>query len=217
MKHSLIFWLFLSFPIVSLAQDARDEIIGTYAVQKQQDGNGVIFLDTLLVSKNSYYSDQIIIATKNDGGTGTSHIFDPIDSSFVQTFYPALQFGQFFPNDSVFFLRHAFNTMPPFFAEYKGFKIQTGVSISEQNAKDDWLHVITDPVTSTLHINYNGLRGLTTLELYAISGKKVWSEKVVSAGGEASISLDVSGHPSGIYLLHLVNSNRKLTRKILFP
>ena len=141
MNHSLIFWLFLCFPIVSLAQDARDAIVGNYSVSKQGTGGlGTIWMDTLIVRKNISDSSQIFIEVKNGSGDYL-YDFHPSDSSFTHPDFPDLIHGAYFANDSIWIYQWLFINSPPFAYEFQGFKTESTVDIADNAANKNLIQI----------------------------------------------------------------------------
>ncbi|MGB0918249.1 MAG: T9SS type A sorting domain-containing protein [Flavobacteriales bacterium] len=215
MKHSLIFWLFLCFPIVSLAQDARDAIVGNYSVSKQGTGGlGTIWMDTLIVRKNISDSSQIFIEVKNGSGDYL-YDFHPSDSSFTHPDFPDLIHGAYFPNDSIWIYQWLFINSPPYAYEFQGFKTESTVGIADNAANKNLIQIISNIGRNSVTIQYRELRGATLLELYDISGKKVWSQRHFSSTGKGSVSINLTSLKTGIYILRARNNGRVLSKKII--
>ncbi|MGB0918250.1 MAG: T9SS type A sorting domain-containing protein [Flavobacteriales bacterium] len=201
-------------------QDTRDAIIGSYLVNFQADGGvGNIFSDTLFVTKSTTDSNQIHIQKAYSSGN-YFYDFNPQDSSFAHPAFPNLIYGGFHANDSVYLYEHLFNSMPsmpPYYYEHWGFKIPFTVGIEYNLTNENRIRILTDPANTNVRVQYHDFKWTTLLDLYDVSGKKVWSQQHFSSTGKGSVSIDLTSLKTGIYILRARNNGRVLSKKIIKP
>ena len=86
------------------------------------------------------------------------------------------------------------------------------VGIITPQISDDELFIGPLPADQKLQVTYTPAQssGRVSLSIYNMQGVPVLSHETVGSG---VTTLDVSGLPTGLYLLRLVDNNRSVTRK----
>ncbi|MGB0368202.1 MAG: T9SS type A sorting domain-containing protein [Flavobacteriales bacterium] len=217
MKLLLLQILIIAGCLNVFSQDSRNAIVGYYSVSKQGTGGvGTIWMDTLIVRKNISDSSQIFIEVKNGSGDYL-YDFHPSDSSFTHPDFPELIHGAYFANDSIWIYQWLFINSPPYAYEFQGFKTESTVGIADNAANKNLVQIISNIGRNSVTIQYRELRGTTLLELYDISGVRIWSKQVASNNGKGSVIVNMTSLKTGIYILRALNNGRMLSKKIIKP
>ena len=73
-----------------------------------------------------------------------------------------------------------------------------------------------NPTNGELHVKVSGLTYLSSIHLYDLSGKSLYSEIINESDHHTYVkTLDLSNYATGIYLLQLVNNNSVITKKVV--
>ena len=92
--------------------------------------------------------------------------------------------------------------------------IVTGVS--EKQSTINTLSVFPNPVIDALNVVFTAKENQnTTLELYNVTGAKVFTEKLGNIIGNVSHKIDASGFAKGVYILKVISGNTIENKKIV--
>src|SRR5690606_22000176 len=87
--------------------------------------------------------------------------------------------------------------------------------IIEDSATIDFL-IHPNPTDGELHIKISGLTKLSSIHLYDLSGKSLFTEIINESDHQSYIkTLNLSNYASGIYLLQLVDNQKIITKKVV--
>ena len=76
--------------------------------------------------------------------------------------------------------------------------------------------IYPNPTHGDLNIKISGLSNLSSIQLYDLSGKSLYSEIINKNDQQSYIkTLNLSNYASGIYLLQLVDNQRVITKKVV--
>ncbi|MEO5789187.1 T9SS type A sorting domain-containing protein [Gelidibacter sp.] len=85
-----------------------------------------------------------------------------------------------------------------------------------KNHLGNGFYIHPNPTHGELHINISGLTGLSSLHLYDLNGKSIYSEIIKQSDKHSYFKiLDLSDYESGIYLLKLIDNQKVITKKVV--
>lgn len=88
--------------------------------------------------------------------------------------------------------------------------------ISEKQTSINALSVYPNPVTSNINIRFNAKESQNTnIELYNITGAKVYSEKLGEQTGTVSHTIDAASFAKGVYILKVISGKAVENKKII--
>lgn len=85
-------------------------------------------------------------------------------------------------------------------------------ALSEVSQSNTGFSVYPNPNKGQFTIELTSTDAESTIEIYDVMGKKVWS-KISSAN---KLEIDISGQPKGIYLVKVVNETKVIVQKIVY-
>jgi len=97
-----------------------------------------------------------------------------------------------------------------FAKEYFGLDVVTDV----QEHKPQHLHVYPNPASEEALVTLPRLRGEVIMELIDVQGRVVYSNATTVRGTGQVVSMDVSGLPTGIYLLRVNGAGQGVTSRL---
>ncbi len=86
----------------------------------------------------------------------------------------------------------------------------TALNVSQVPGVD----LFPNPATDMLHVEWTGLAGDMSVEIYSLTGRKIFTASRMTHG-ENRIQLDLSGYTSGMYLLRMGSGNQTITKKFV--
>ncbi|WP_291855977.1 T9SS type A sorting domain-containing protein [Marinilabilia sp.] len=92
-------------------------------------------------------------------------------------------------------------------------KLDAEYDVGLQNPEQEYFFISKNPNNGRFQITCPELSEETILEVYNISGNRVYSARLQAHANKHTV--DISGNPSGIYLVSLRNSVHSYTQKIL--
>ncbi len=93
--------------------------------------------------------------------------------------------------------------------------VMTGTSLSGEESKQLVCSIYPNPTTGRFTIGFNGKDAVANewmVEIFDMKGEKILSEEIT---GTKQRELSVSGHPAGIYLVHLLSEKYNVTYRII--
>ena len=92
---------------------------------------------------------------------------------------------------------------------------EESVGLTDDSKKLEFL-IHPNPTHGEVNIKVSGLTNLSSIHLYDLSGKSLYTE-TINEGDQQRYekSLDLSDYASGIYLLRLVDNERVITKKVI--
>lgn len=94
--------------------------------------------------------------------------------------------------------------------------IGTVTGIVEKQASVNALSIYPNPVSNTINVRFNSKESQnTSIELYNVTGAKVYSEKLGEAAGTISHAIDASNFAKGVYILKVISGNAIENKKVI--
>lgn len=94
--------------------------------------------------------------------------------------------------------------------------IGTVTGIVEKQASVNALSIYPNPVSNTINVRFNSKESQnTSIELYNVTGAKVYSEKLGEVTGTISHAIDASNFAKGVYILKVISGNAIENKKVI--
>lgn len=94
--------------------------------------------------------------------------------------------------------------------------VGTVTGINEKQAAINGLSVFPNPVNTDLNVSFTSKESQnTSLELYNVTGAKVYTEKLGNTIGNVSHKIDASGFAKGVYILKVISGNAVENKKVV--
>jgi hypothetical protein len=85
----------------------------------------------------------------------------------------------------------------------------------EENALENMITLMPNPVSDNLKIQFAGVEGDVTLEVMNIQGQVVYTERYMNVTGNENKSVDVSSLRKGMYIVKFMTSNDVATKQVI--
>lgn len=72
-----------------------------------------------------------------------------------------------------------------------------------------------NPTSGLFRVEFSNLMQKADLEVFDISGKRIWAKDIDDPQGEHEEVIDLSGHASGVYMVRLTVGNYQLTKRVV--